>query len=257
MPYLTIGESRIYFEQHGAGPSLVLLHGVGGNHASWFAQIAGLSHRWRLTTLDLRGFGNSADVEQSGRESFADDLVTIWHELRLEGSVLIGQSMGGGAAMAFAAEHAARLRALVVADSLVGLELPPVARERMAVAEAATADLPQVERVLGSRVRTAMPERVALYQQLASFNSVNLRTLKGAPRRVTLESLERSGLPILFIAGQEDVLFPPQAVRAVHERLANSSYAEIEGAGHSAHFEDPDAFNLVLSDWLERLACPR
>ncbi|MNL74720.1 2-succinyl-6-hydroxy-2,4-cyclohexadiene-1-carboxylate synthase [compost metagenome] len=74
---------------------------------------------------------------------------------------------------------------------------------------------------------------------------------------MTLESLERSGLPILFIAGQEDVLFPPQAVRAVHERLANSSYAEIEGAGHSAHFEDPDAFNLVLSDWLERLACPR
>lgn len=257
MPYLTIGESRIYFEQHGAGPNLVLLHGVGGNHASWFAQIAGLSHRWRLTTLDLRGFGNSADVEQLGREGFADDLVAIWRELRLEGSVLIGQSMGGGAAMAFAAEHAALVRALVVADSLVGLDLPPIARERMAVAERATADLPQVERVLGSIVRTAMPERVALYQQLASFNSVTLRTLKGEPRRVTLEGLESSGLPILFIVGQEDVLFPPQAVRAVHERLPNSTYAEIEGAGHSAHFENPHAFNRVLANWLDRLAGPR
>lgn len=171
--------------------------------------------------------------------------------------MLIGQSMGGGAAMAFAAEHPARLRALVVADSLVGLELPPIARERMAVAERATADLPQVERVLGARVRKVMPERVALYQQLASFNSVTLRTLKGAPRRVTLERLESGGLPILFIVGQEDVLFPPQAVRAVHEQLPNSTYAEIEGAGHSAHFENPDAFNQVLEGWLERLGRPR
>ncbi|WP_198083412.1 alpha/beta fold hydrolase [Variovorax sp. E3] len=90
MPYLTIGESRIYYEQHGEGPNLVLLHGVGGNHASWFAQIAGLSHRYRLTTVDFRGFGNSSDVEQAGREGFAGDLVTIWRELQLDGAVLVG-----------------------------------------------------------------------------------------------------------------------------------------------------------------------
>lgn len=257
MPYLTIGESRIYYEQHGEGPNLVLLHGVGGNHASWFAQIACLSHRYRLTTVDFRGFGNSSDVEQVGRDGFAGDLVTIWRELQLDGAVLVGQSMGGGAAMAFAAEHAVRLRALVVADSLVGLELPLVARARMDVAERATAALSQVERVLGARVRQDHPERVALYQQLASFNSVALRTLKGAPRRVTLEGLEDSGLPILFIVGQNDVLFPPQAVRVTHERLTNSTYAEIEGAGHSAHFEKPDAFNQVLMAWLDRLPLAR
>ncbi len=127
----------------------------------------------------------------------------------------------------------------------------------MDIAERATAALSQVERVLGARARRDHPERVALYQQIASFNSVALRTLKGAPRRVTLQGLEDSGLPILFIVGQDDVLFPPQAVRATHEQLTHSTYAEIEGAGHSAHFEKPDAFNQVLIDWLDRLALPR
>ena len=95
-----------------------------------------------------------------------------------------------------------------------------------------------------------------LYTSLASFNDVNVRTLKGTQREHPLSALSGTGAPILFLVGQEDVLFPPHLVRRVHEGVAGSRFVELPKVGHSAYFEAPEAFSQVVEYWLEGVAGP-
>ena len=96
MPYIDRGASRLYYEKHGDGPPIVLLHGVGGNHASWFHQVVGWREKATVITVDARGFGNSTDAEQWGRSAFVDDLAHLLDALALERVAIVAQSMGGG-----------------------------------------------------------------------------------------------------------------------------------------------------------------
>lgn len=251
MPYVDAGRSRLYYESYGAGPALLLAHGVGGNHASWFNQVPTFAQRHRVVVFDHRGFGNSSDAEEAGRAAFVDDLRSLLDALGIERTVLIGQSMGGGTCLGFTCRHPHRVRALVLADTLIALALPEELRPCMAEVEARTRDLSQAERVLGPRTRREDPERTLLYLQIASFNAVNVRTLRGEQARHSPEELAATGVPVLFVAGEDDALFPPRAIRAVHARVAGSRYVEIPGAGHSAYFEAPAQFNRAVLDFLE------
>ena len=63
-------------------------------------------------------------------------------------------------------------------------------------------------------------------------------------------ALASLGLPLLFIVGERDPLFPPAVVRAAADELPGAQLAEIPGTGHSPYFEDPDAWNAVLREFL-------
>lgn len=250
MPYIVRGASRLYYEQHGQGDPIVLLHGVGGNHASWFHQVVAWRAKAQVITVDARGFGNSEDTEQWGRSAFADDLLALLDELQLPRASLVAQSMGGGAATAFLLRHPQRVRSLVLADTLVGLNLPDAMAARMGDVARRTANLTQLERVLGPTFTQAHPAQAYLYTALASFNATNVRTLQGEQPLASAAELATTGVPILFVAGVEDVLFPPQEIRAFQQSLPGSAYLELANAGHSAYFEAPQAFNLQVYDWL-------
>lgn len=249
MPYFSSGHSQLYYETHGSGPVLVLLHGMGGNHASWYPQIAGLADRFQLITVDARGFGKSIDVEGLGRDGFVADLDALWRALELKQAVLVGQSMGGGCCVLFACQYPERVSALVLADTLIGLELPESVRGQMNQVQADTANLSQSERVLGKTTRANAPDLVALYGQIASFNSVGLRTLTGTQKVQPVQDLAATQLPVLFVVGSEDILFPPDLVEAVQQHLPMSQLQVIPDAGHSAHFEAPQVFNEIVAAW--------
>lgn len=251
MPYITAGASQLYYEDRGEGPPVVLLHGVGGNHASWFNQVPSFSQRYRTIVVDQRAFGNSTDAEGLGRSAFVDDLRTLLDTLELDRVSLVAQSMGGGASAAFTCRFPERVRSLVLADSLAGVVLPEPHASELAQVNAATADLSQAERVLGPTVRKNDPERTLLYLQIASFNSVTLKTVKGAMPKWSPGELAATGAPMLVLVGEDDNICPPALMRAVHELMPGSRFAQIAGAGHSAYFELPGAFNEVVLGFLD------
>ena len=259
MPYVQAGRSALYYEVHGqaaadGAPTLVLLHGVGGNHASWFHQVDAWRARHRILVPDARGFGNSTDEEGAGRDRFADDLEAVLQDSGTDGRiVLIGQSMGGGTALTYACRHPRRVAALVLADTLFGLALPAGVRERMQALTRRNAQLSQVQRVLGPTCVRERPAMAALYTALASFNRVNVRTLAGAQPLHEPAELAATGVPVLFVVGEEDVLFPPDEVAAVQACVPGSSLARLPACGHSAYFESPDAFNGAVMGWLAGL----
>ena len=115
-----------------------------------------------------------------------------------------------------------------------------------------TKDLNQIERVLGAKCRAEYPTAEILYGQLNSFNAKNRHNLKGEyPRLVTTDDLGKLGFMTMFIAGQDDVLFPSTAIEKTQENVANSFYVEVVGAGHSAFFEKPVEFNDSVLSFLQ------
>jgi len=252
MPYVA-GPSRIYYEVYGEGAPVLLAHGVGGNHASWFNQIPTLAKSFRPITFDHRAFGNSDDDEGLGRAAYVDDIARLLDALQIDRAVLVGQSMGGGSTAAFTCRFPDRVRALVHCDSLAAVKLDEPYASELAAVSAATFNLSQAERVLGQTTLANDPERTLLYLQIASFNSVNLKTVKGAPTPWAPRELAATGVPVLFIAGEEDVICPPALVKAMHAQVPGSRYVEIPRAGHSAYFEQPEVFNRELVSFLRSL----
>jgi pimeloyl-ACP methyl ester carboxylesterase len=257
MASLDVGDATLYYElyeeQDGLDrPTVVLLHGVGGNHASWFNQIAAWRRRFRLLVIDARGFGNSSDPMRLGRDRFVDDLHAVLQASGTGRVVLIGQSMGGGTAISFTCRYPSRVAGLVLADTLFGLELPAAQDARMRELSALNAGRSQVERVLGRTCIDGRPDMALLYTAIASFNRANVRNLTGTQALHPPAELAATGVPILFVLGEEDVLFPPEEVEAASRLIDGADYCELARSGHSAYFETPSSFNDVVGRWMER-----
>jgi 3-oxoadipate enol-lactonase len=249
MPLLQLDDAAIYYEEHGEGEALVLAHGMGGNHAIWFRQIAVFARSYRVIVFDHRGFGLSSDPQQRGRSAHVEDLAALLDHLGIARAALVGQSMGGGTCVGFAARHPGRVSALVLADTLHGIEESPAVAAIMDRAREQTRDLDQLERVLGASFREQKSDEALLYRAISSFNATTRHNLTGewgVP--CSTRRLGELGIPVLFIAGVEDVLFPIEAVRLVQAEVEGSFLVEVTGAGHSAFLEQPVAFNdSVLS----------
>ena len=252
MPALSIEGFNLYYEVHGEGFPLVLAHGIGGNHASWYQQVPVFAERYRTIVFDHRGFGNSRDrADGPGRSRFVADLAALLDHLEIRQAALVAQSMGGGTCALFTVKHPERVKALVLADTLVGLQLPPALQEQAGAAARAADRLSQLERVLSASFRERNPAGRELYSAIASFNGVDRKSLTGAlGAGATLEQLGAAGVPILFLMGAEDAVFPAALVAQVQKQVRGSRYVEIPHAGHSVYFESPAAFNEAVLRFL-------
>lgn len=244
---------NIYYEIHGNGPAFVLAHGMGGNHASWFNQVPFFSRWFKVVTFDHRGFGNSRELEGGAdRSRFPDDLNNLLDQLGIAKAVLVAQSMGGGTCATFAVSHPERVSALVLADTLVGLTIPDSLRSRMDAVRGATSGLAQLDRVLSSGFREREPVLTHLYTELNNFNGQARESLRGNLPGVTVDQLSASKVPLFFLVGSKDILFPPDLVKSIHQLIPGSEYQEIADSGHSVYFEKPREFNEAVLNFLNR-----
>src|SRR5437660_2386275 len=103
MPYATVGKENsgnidLYYEDHGSGKPVVLIHGYPLSGASWEKQTAALlASGYRVITYDRRGFGKSSQPATGyNYDTFAEDLRIVLTQLKLQDFALVGFSMGGG-----------------------------------------------------------------------------------------------------------------------------------------------------------------
>jgi pimeloyl-ACP methyl ester carboxylesterase len=142
------------------------------------------------------------------------------------------------------------VRALVHADSLAGVTLSEPHATALASTNARTRELSQLQRVLGPGICREDPEHAFLYLQIASFNSVTLKSVKGRAPLWSPRELAHTGIPVLFVAGEQDVICPPALIAVMHRDVPGSRLQVIPGAGHSAYFEAPRAFNQHVLKFL-------
>ncbi len=240
--------AELYWQAHGAGPAIVLAHGIGGNHAIWYRQIDALARANRVILFDHRGFGLSRDLDGQGRGAFVDDLTSLLDHLGEEKVALIGQSMGAGTCIGFAHRAPQRVAALAICDSLHGFVETGEVAAIMERARATTNGMEQIARVLSAQ---APQELATLYRQIASFNTADRHTLPGSFEPRPPEELAGKGYPILFLCGVDDIIFPIEAIRLVQAAVAGSFLVEVNDAGHSAFLEQPVQFNDTILSLLQ------
>src|SRR5215469_15468456 len=119
-----IGKFTLYYERVGAGAPIVFLHGLGGNHLSWWQQVPYFMRSFECITVDQRGFNLSPDPDGVFNQAHSSDLAALLDHLKIGKAVLVGQSMGGWTIVGYALEHPERVAALVMADTPGGIFTP-------------------------------------------------------------------------------------------------------------------------------------
>ncbi|HEX2484510.1 MAG TPA: alpha/beta hydrolase, partial [Myxococcota bacterium] len=248
---------RIYFESVGAGePTIVLCHGAGSNHASWFQQTAVFGAERRVVAFDQRGFGRSTARGGPTRpELAARDLAAVLDAADVSGPVdVVGQSMGGWCALAFALAHPGRVRRVVLADTPAGIMTAELAAALRTIGERTAVPPDELGRhpALGAGFVARAPAHAYLYQMLGGFGEPDLAKVAPTLLATVVPDARLAALvqPVLFVVGAEDALFPPDAIRASAAKLADARVVEIQGAGHSPYFERPGAWNRAVAAFL-------
>lgn len=114
----TYKEANIYFETHGKGATIVLIHGFLENSKMWNDLIPELSKRNKIITIDLLGHGNSDCVGYvHAMELFAETVVAVLKYLRIRKCKLVGHSLGGYVALAFAEKYPKKVKGLCLMNS--------------------------------------------------------------------------------------------------------------------------------------------
>jgi pimeloyl-ACP methyl ester carboxylesterase len=235
-------------------PVVALLHGSGGNRATWWQQVVRLVDAVTVVTLDLRGSGRSTDLaEAAGPVQWAADLEAVRRALGVEAWHVVGHSSGGWPALRWAVEHPSRCRSVVVLSSLAGV-FPPAAEEHWVAFTAGLASQgwadPPLARPLSLTPAfcDAHPDRAHLYQLVASLNPPPSATSPAARVRehdLDPSAVRGSGVLASFVTGELDAIAPPGPVRAAAE-ACGASFVELPGAGHLALWEDPDGLDPLL-----------
>jgi len=260
---LLSGTAIAYTDSGGSGPVLICLHAI-GHGARDFADLSRrLTPGYRVLALDFPGQGNSGpDTEQASATHYADLLAQFIDHLDLKSVILIGNSIGGAAAIRYASTHPERVKALVLCDS-GGLGKPsPISRifigafvqffaagrrgafwypwaferyyRRVLIADSAREER---NRIIRSAYEIALP----LEQAWRSF---------GRWDESLLPLLPSIQCPVLLAWAREDVVLPLKYAQPAFNLFRKHELQVFDG-GHAAFLEDPDRFEKSLRRFLE------
>jgi 3-oxoadipate enol-lactonase len=255
MPYARCDIDIYYTDQGDGTEALFFCHGAGGNSTSWWQQMGEFALRYRCLAHDHRGFGRSrCSPEQFSVTAFADDGLAVMDAAGVERAHFVCQSMGGWTGMRMALDHRDRVASLVLSDTIASLALKSGIDSTRSMASRA-ADAGAVSPALAADYHLRNPAGAFLYLELSAFNSdpqsLDLfRRLFAPDVMIDLARAAELEVPILVVAGSQDLIWPPQVLRELCGYLPGAQFVEID-AGHSPYFENPDAFNRAVGEFLD------
>ena len=245
----------LYYTNAGTGDAILFCHGAGGNAASWYNQFGEFARDHHCVAYDCRGFGRSlCALEDFDGRKFAADAIALLDHLEIDSAHLVCQSMGGWTGVRVALEYPERVRKLVLSDTIGGIALQSGIDSIRTLSER-VADTRLSNAALAPGFPEKQPALGFLYAQISDFNRLPQDAVVGSlfdgPQMVPMEQAQTLALPILVFAGTHDVLWPPEVLRELAEALPTAECFEID-SGHSPYFENPEVFNRVLREFLER-----
>jgi 3-oxoadipate enol-lactonase len=251
------GDAEIYYEVVGAGPAVVFAHGLGGNHLSWWQQLAHFSSSHTCVAFAHRGFPPSSAAQgKSAPDQFADDLAALIQELGFKDLALVAQSMGGWTCLDYALREPKKVRALVMASTSGTLDFNQLQNgeieQWVGQSPSALAELQSrgIHPAGGERMAREQPALAQLYWQISEMAPASFREeVRKRIRELRTRSpalLGQLQMPVLFITGDEDWVFPPAAGPALAALAPKGRAVRVPAAGHSVYFERAAQFNDLV-----------
>ena len=249
------------FDDQGQGEVVVLLPPFPFDRRVWSANIPALvAAGHRVLAIDYPGFGHSPPVspEAFSLTAIAEATAALLEKLALVQVTLVGLSMGGYVALAFAACFPTKLRALVLADTRASAD-SEVARQGRAQALETIATRGVEAYLAGALPRQLAPDAPSdalnVILRVAEKRSAPLvaalAALRDRPDRT--DTAARIACPTLVIAGAEDQITPAAEMRGLAHTIRGARFVELPGAGHLSNVEAPAPFNKCVVEFLRDL----
>jgi 3-oxoadipate enol-lactonase len=264
MPFFQSRGRKLHYETAGSGLPVLMIHGFTNHGMVWAEQIADLIHAgYRVIMPDLAGHGLSQAAEQTTTvEDLTLDMVNLLDHLGIDRTSICGLSLGGMVGQYLAADHPARVNALIVANSCVDSTAPDVVaaiQSWIEMFEKPNGPLLRMQAVwpqmLNERYR-ASPTAEAF---LASWKHINgkipgssfANVARGLQQFKSVDRLENVSARTLVISSEFDRLFPPAMCQQVATLIAGARFTVIGGAGHLSSLDSPREFNERVLRFLQ------
>jgi 3-oxoadipate enol-lactonase/4-carboxymuconolactone decarboxylase len=260
MPTIHANGIEVFYDLAGpeGAPIVVFSNSIGTTLEMWDAQARALSDRYRCLRYDTRGHGRSEVVDRLiSIDDLADDLAGLVEALGIEKAHVVGLSLGGMTAQAFALRHAARVKSLTLMATASYLGPPEAWAERAATVRAKgmgtiadavlarwfspffAAEAPDIVARWGERFLAIDPRGYAVC--CAAIEHMDLRPAIGAIRT-----------PTLIIAGADDPATPVTMMEEIRSRIPDSELIVLPRAAHLLAIERADIVNAHLAAFLDR-----
>jgi pimeloyl-ACP methyl ester carboxylesterase len=255
--------ARLHVEEYGAGPAVVLGHGLGGSARNFRPQARALEDRFRIVLFDARGHARSEAPPESGAyepAAFLTDLDRVIARTGRNPVVAGGLSMGAGIALGYALEKSEALSALVLAaPPRGGSEQRAWAIDFAEAIDKRGVEAAGAEFVWGARSRfdpagASFIRQGFLEHKPHALSAILRRLIARLPSIADLAPrLRLLEVPTLVIVGSLDTA-SREAAQALADLLPNAQLERIEGAGHVVNLAAPAAFDQALRRFLAGLS---
>ena len=248
---------KIHYVEAGTGPTVILLHGLGGSTQVWQFNIAALAEKYHVIVPDQIGFGKSDKPLVNYRiRTYVDFLDQFCKQLKIERATLVGNSMGGWIAAMFTAAFPDRIDKLVLVDA-AGYAPPKDLEMRTLFALNPTTR--EGMKLLTSKVfyNKAFLTDAAIDQAIAArlaagdgytINSITESIIRGEDFLDDIvKSIKR---PTLLVWGRQDGLVPLTEGERFNKDIAGSKLIVIDQCGHVPNVEKPAEFNAAVLKFL-------
>lgn len=251
----------VYFLDRGSGPPVLLVHGLGMSGDMFRPVVELLARRHRLIIPDLRGCGRSRNLPPPYTvKRQAADLAALLDHLRIASTDALGYSQGGPVVQELALDYPQRVRSLVLSNTYA-CNMTTM-REKME-----GRIVPLLLQLLGVRLFVKLvisqglkkipKEQAAWVANLIArtWGEADLKSITLAWREAmafdSRERLKEIKCPTLIVAGSNDNAVPMHHATMLHDGIAGSKLAVIEGADHALMWAHPDQWLRTVSDFLD------
>ncbi len=246
------------YVERGDGLPIVLIHGFPFDRRIWTEQLEGVSSVGRVIALDLPGFGQSAEFPRGMEpriEDYAEAVADLARDLDLHQIILVGHSMGGYVAMAFARRYADMLSGLVLVATRMGADRKAARQNRMTLADdvrgrgALAVVVSMLSKLFAAGTVGRDPGladrlREIMLEQSSEGIIAALRAMASRPN--SGDVLRTLQVPTLVIAGAQDAIIKSDTARDMAKTLQSSTFISVPDAGHMPMMENPDMVNEAL-----------
>jgi 3-oxoadipate enol-lactonase len=259
MPKLYIGDIDLYYEVHGDGEPVLLIHGLGSSSRDWELQVPSLAKNYQVVVYDVRGHGQSDKPSGPYRIAlFAQDAIALIKVLEIAPVHVIGISMGGMIGLQLAVDAPELVRSLVVVNSGPEMVVKSM-KDRFRVYQR---DL--IVRVMGMRkMAEVLSQRLFPKPEQGDIRKIFIeRWAQNDPRAyresfkaivgwTVVDQLDVIRCPVLVVAADEDYT-PVESKAAYVELLLRGEMVVIKDSRHATPVEKPEEFNQVIIEFLDQ-----
>jgi pimeloyl-ACP methyl ester carboxylesterase len=250
MAIVKVDDFDMYYEIHGEGESVLLIHGWGASHDFWRPHVLELAKSFKVITCDLRGHGESdkADPSSYSIKLFANDLQMFLDKLGVDKLHLVGHSLGGMLAEELVIASSARFDKLVICDSP---SRSPFSRLELLMIRLVNPSKSMMRRSVVSQGLFYQPNEKNLGELYNMISKTGKRAFYNTARALmgyrTPKELASISLPMLLAYGEKS-RFLKDGVE-IHKMVLGSKFVVVPRAAHAMPMEQPEIFTKLVFDF--------